>query len=162
LVHRITCKWTIKIRGKTLGDIACVQHGCLSRLAQPIPPVSLNIRQCPDHHSKVTKECLNTTDALWLVKIELINSVLLNHSRHRQKRFEFRSATTWSASWSATAMRGGKCLVKVQVDYVNAHITWPRDANQSVHICAVHINQAAGVVHDRTDFLNVFFKQTQR
>ena len=59
-------------------------------------------------------------------------------------------------------MRSRKRLVQVEMDYVNAHISRTRNAHQCVHVCAIHVNQSTGVMDDTANFLDVFFKESQR
>ncbi len=59
-------------------------------------------------------------------------------------------------------MRRRKRLVQVQMDHVDAHVARPRDADQRIHVGAVHVDQPAGVVNDLADLLDVSFKQSER
>src|SRR5437016_107336 len=84
-----------------------------------------------------------------------------DNPRHGQKRFELLSTTTWAAAGTTTAVRCGKGLVQVEMDDINAHITGPRHPYQRVHVCAIHVNQAARVMYDLADLLNVCFEETK-
>jgi hypothetical protein len=44
---------------------------------------------------------------------------------------------------------------------VDAHIAGPRNAYQRIHVGAVHVNQAAGIVHDLANLFYVSFKEAQ-
>ena len=45
---------------------------------------------------------------------------------------------------------------------INAHVARTRNANQRVHICAVHIYKSAGRVNYFADLPNVLFKNSNR
>ena len=55
-------------------------------------------------------------------------------------------------------MRSRKCFMQVEVHDVDAEIAGACDADERVHIGAVHVDEAAFVVHDAADLANVFFE----
>ena len=59
-------------------------------------------------------------------------------------------------------MRRRESFVQIQMDYIDAHVTGSRDADQCIHVCAVHINQPTGIMNDAANPLNVLFKQSER
>ena len=48
------------------------------------------------------------------------------------------------------------------MDHVDAHIAWSSNANERVHVRAIHVNEATCVMNDLTDLLDVSFEQAQR
>ena len=59
-------------------------------------------------------------------------------------------------------MRSRKRLVQIQVNDVDTHIARPRDANQRVHVRAVHVDQTACFVDDPADLANIPFEKAKR
>ena len=47
------------------------------------------------------------------------------------------------------------------MNHVNAHVARPRDANQRVHVGAVHVHETSRVMNDATNLLDVFLKQAE-
>ena len=45
---------------------------------------------------------------------------------------------------------------------VDAHVTRARDADQGIHVCAVHVNQTTGIMHDATNLFDVSLEQAER
>ena len=52
--------------------------------------------------------------------------------------------------------------MQVKVNYVDAHVTGSSDSDQRIHVGAVHVDEAAGVMDDLTNLLDVSFKQPER
>ena len=48
--------------------------------------------------------------------------------------------------------------MQIEVHDINAKIAGARDANQRVHVGAVHVDKAAFVMHDAADFADVLFE----
>ena len=44
---------------------------------------------------------------------------------------------------------------------VDAHVARTRDANKRVHVCAVHVNEAAGFVDDLADLFDVALEESE-
>ncbi len=80
------------------------------------------------------------------------------------------SATTWKERremlhhadrphpWSAAAVGNCERLVQVEVTDIGAECAWLREADLRIHVCAVHIDLAAGRVHRVADLANRLFK----
>ena len=63
---------------------------------------------------------------------------------------------------TAAAMRRGEGLVQVDVAGVKAHVAGAGNAEQRVQIGAVHVDEAADVVHELRDFGDARFEQADR
>ena len=59
-------------------------------------------------------------------------------------------------------MRSRKRLVKVEVNDVHAHVAGPRDADECVHVGAVHVNETAGFMNDVADLFDVALEESER
>ena len=44
---------------------------------------------------------------------------------------------------------------------VDAHVARARNADERVHVCAVHVDQSAGFVNDVADLLDVPFEESE-
>src|SRR5207253_6000005 len=63
---------------------------------------------------------------------------------------------------TAAAVRSRERLVKIELQHVGAHVARLGDAHERVHVRAVHVDEAALVVHDGGDLLDVFLEKTER
>src|SRR6185503_15171759 len=118
-------------------------------------------RQCAQHHAVVSKECFYSTDRSRLVVVELERRLSgFHNSRHWQKLFELFRAAAWSRAWATAAVRSGKRFVEVEVNNVDAHVAGARDADECVHVGAVHVDEAAGFVNDVANLFDVPLKET--
>ena len=64
-----------------------------------------------------------------------------------------------SGSRTASAVRRGKCLVKVQVDYVKSHISRSHDAHDRVEVGSVVIAQPSRLMDNAGNLQDVFVKE---
>src|SRR4051812_25818196 len=157
-------------------DVASIEHRCLSRLQQTVSAMRKNVSECPQHHSIVAKKRFHSPDRLRIGGIESIDCdpfatapgtdliaavAISNNSWHRKKSLELFRATAGTRAGTTATMRRRKSLMQIQVNYINAHISRPGDADQRVHVGAVHINQAAGLMNDATNFLDVTFEHAE-
>ena len=55
-----------------------------------------------------------------------------------------------------------KRLVQIHVNNIETHVARPDLAEDRIEICAVVIQQAAGIVNQLAHFQNLLFKYTQR
>ena len=62
---------------------------------------------------------------------------------------------------SAAAVRGRECLVKVEMNHIDTHVSRTSLAYERVHVCAVHINKAAGIVQDSADLVDALFENSK-
>ena len=60
------------------------------------------------------------------------------------------------------AVRRGESFMQVDVHDIKTKISWFYDAEQSIEICAIPINQSARVMDDPVDFYDLLFKQSKR
>ena len=63
---------------------------------------------------------------------------------------------------TAAAVRSGKCLMQIEVHDVGAEVARPRDADQRVHVRAVHVELGALGVQNFGDARNVLFEDAER
>ena len=63
---------------------------------------------------------------------------------------------------TSAAVRSGKCFVQIQMHDVGAEIARTRDANQRVHVGAIHVELRALGVQDFRDARYLFFEHAQR
>ena len=59
-------------------------------------------------------------------------------------------------------MRGRKCLVQIQMNYIDSHVSRTGDADQRVHIGSVHVDEPAGSMDGVAYFANVAFENADR
>ena len=45
---------------------------------------------------------------------------------------------------------------------IDAHVSRARDADERIHICAIHVNQSAGFMNYLANLPDVLFKQSER
>src|SRR6185295_20272334 len=97
-------------------------------------------RQRTQHHAVVSEERFHTSDRFRLIVVEAITRIARLHDpRHRQKRFEFLCTATGTATWSTATVWSREGLVKIEMDYVNAHVAGARDTHECVHVRTVHV-----------------------
>src|SRR5437868_14033968 len=72
----------------------------------------------------------------------------------RQERSEMFCHADGTDAWAAAAMWDAEGFVQVQVADVGPDVAWPAKTDLRVHIRAIHVNLAAGGVHDVADFPN--------
>mmetsp|Transcript_28308 Transcript_28308/g.91616 ORF Transcript_28308/g.91616 Transcript_28308/m.91616 type:complete len:458 (+) Transcript_28308:216-1589(+) len=63
-------------------------------------------------------------------------------------------------AWSSTPVRNAEGLVQVQVADVSSDVTRRAEANLRIHVGAVHVDQAAGVVDHLADLYNGVLKHS--
>src|SRR6266850_2353455 len=101
----------------------------------------LNVGKRANHHSKVSIKRFDASDGFWIVAIESKLITVFDNSRSRQERFKFRRTTARSATRTTSAMRCRECLVKIEMNYVDAHVAWPCHTDQSIHVRTVHVDR---------------------
>ena len=70
-------------------------------------------------------------------------AVFFHQHRHGQERLENLLHGYRAGPGSAAAVRRRKCLVQVEVHHVDAHVAGAGDADERVHVGAVHVEQRA-------------------
>ena len=75
---------------------------------------------------------------------------------------QMRGDTDGTDTRSAAAVRDGEGLVQVEVHQVEAQIAGADDAEQGVQVGAVAVHQAAAVVHELDDLLDVLIEEAER
>ena len=53
-------------------------------------------------------------------------------------------AQTRSAAGTAAAMRSRECFMQIQMNHIDAHVARTCNADERVHIRAVHVDESAG------------------
>src|ERR1044072_871169 len=81
---------------------------------------------------------------------------------HWEKRFEFLCTATRATAWTTTAMWGREGLVQVEMDDIDAHVAWTRDADERFHVRAVHVDEPASFMNDVADLFDVAFEEAER
>ena len=77
---------------------------------------------------------------------------LPDNARARETVLKPGSHADWACARTATSVRGGECLVKVQVHDVEAHVAWTDNTQERVHIRSVIVEETAAFVHELGDF----------
>ncbi len=88
--------------------------------------------------------------------------VATNQARLRQERDQVALHRHGTGARAAAAVGRGKRLVQIQVHDVGAEIARTRDADQRVHVGAIHIELRALGMQDFGDARNVLFEDAQR
>ena len=142
----------IVVRLQRLADVVRVQHrvdawrcagrrrrapGCTPARA----PARRSCRRTPAPGRSIAAGCSRTSSFL----PERLQA------RRRQERLEHLLHGHRTRARTAAAVRRGEGLVQVQVHHVDAEIAGPRDADQRVHVGAVHVDQRALRVQDLGD-----------
>src|SRR5262249_33944376 len=60
----------------------------------------------------------------------------------REKRGKMRLDADWPHAGSAAAMRDAEGLVQIEVAHVGAHVSWPRQPDERIHVGASEIHLA--------------------
>src|SRR6185369_17300670 len=77
------------------------------------------------------------------------------------KRFQLVRATAGTGTRAAATMGRREGLMEIQMNYVDAHIAGASNADERIHIGAIHVNQTTGVMNDAANLLNVLLKQSE-
>ena len=91
-----------------------------------------------------------------------VGTVFVQHQRNRHEGQQPLRYAHRSCARTAAAVRGGKGLVQVHVDDVEAHVARAHLAQNRVEVGAVVVGEAARVVNDFLDFGDGFFEHAQR
>ena len=83
-------------------------------------------------------------------------------ARRRQERLEHLLHRHRTGARTAAAVRRREGLVQIEVHHVDAEIAGPRDADQRVHIGAVHVEHGALVVQDLGHAHDVVLEHAER
>ncbi len=81
---------------------------------------------------------------------------------HRQVRQQTLSHSHGAGTGSAAAVRRGECLVQVEMNDVEAHVTGANLAEDGVQVCAVVVEQAAGLTDYIFDLQDPALEYAQR
>ena len=71
------------------------------------------------------------------------------------------SHTYRSCSRATTAVRGGECLVEVEMEDVKAHVSRTYDSHQRVHVGTIVIQQTATFMHKRRNLPDILLEKTE-
>src|SRR5687767_14635600 len=99
---------------------------------------------------------LYAADGVGIVIVQSIASLSFFDPRSRQKWLEIAGAQTRTAARAAAPVRCRECLMQVQMNHINAHVARASNPDESVHVGAVHINEAAGGVNGLAYLFDVF------
>ena len=108
--------------------------------------------------AEVAVESFDAADGLGQIVIPAPEIAVAFETRAGQEGREFLDASNRTGTGTTTAMGGRKCFMQVEVHDVDAEIARVRNADERIHVGAVHVDEAASVVHDAADFANVFFE----
>ena len=146
------------MRFEQRSQIVGVEERVHGGLAETVGTVGHDIGKSADEDAEVAVEGFDAADGLGQIVIPAPEIAVAFETRAGKERRKFLDTSDRTGTGTAAAMRGGKCFMQVEVHDVDAEIARARDANESVHVGAVHIDEAAFVVHDAADFANVLFE----
>src|SRR5712672_857483 len=145
-----------------LADVVGVEHRILGGLPDA-GTIRQNVSEGAHQHSEISGERFYATDGIRPHRLEAKPAAFLFHKdRNRAKRLQDFLHRHWARARTASPVGSRKCFVQIQMHYVYAKIARPRDAGESVHVRAVHIQQRALAVQDLRDFRDALLKNAQR
>ena len=114
-------------------------------------------------HAGIAHEGGKAADALWpvLFRQPAVAPFFTGHEGNGEEGFEALADADRAGAGAAAAMGGGKGLVQVEMDHIEAHVARLDPAQDGVEIGAIVIQQPAGFVHDTLDVLNAFLEHAQ-
>ena len=112
-------------------------------------------------HAEVAKECTHA-DVSFAAGLYLILVTILDHTRLRQELLQPASHADRAASRSASAVRSGESLMKIDVHHVEPHVARAADTKHRVEVCSVIIHQRATVVHHFSNLRYARLEQAER
>ena len=133
----------IVVRFQQLADVVRVQHRIQRRLPQSIAAVRHDVGQRANQHAEIAVECAHTADRLRQIVIPRPAIALRASDAASAETAPALLHRHGPAAGTAAAMRRRKRLVQIQVHHIDAEIARPRDADQRIHVRAVHVDQRA-------------------
>ena len=79
-----------------------------------------------------------------------------------KKRQQDAQHTDRTHARATAAVRNAKSLVQIEMTDISADVAGPAKPDHRVHVCAVHVNLAAVLMHDVAHFANSLFKHAVR
>ena len=132
-------------------QVVGVEHGVLGDAPQAVGPVRADVAVRADQHADVAEEAPHAADRLGPVVVEAVAVAVLDDDGRGQERGQLLGHGDRARAGAAAAVRAAERLVRVEVHHVGAEIAGPGDAEDGVHVRAVEIDQAAGVVDQLGD-----------
>ena len=161
LVHAGSVIGKMEIIPQTFLDVVGIEHRIFADMGEPFCPHGTDVGIGPDNDTEVPVKGEHATDGVRCLVDQVISPVGFFHPGHRQEGFQVFDHSDGAGAGSAAAMGGGKGLVQVEVDDVNAQICRFNNTLDGVHVGTIPIHQSAFGMDDVGDFPQILLKKTQ-
>ena len=143
-------------------QVVGVQHRVLRNGFQPIGAVGADVAVRADQDADVAEEAADAADRFRTLGVQTVTLAVERDDGRRQVIPQLVGDADRARPGSASAMRTGKCLVRIEMHHVGAEIAGTRDAQDGVHVGAVQIDQPAAAVNPSGDLTDLPVEQSER
>src|SRR2546429_565366 len=118
-------------------EVVGIENGALGNMAQTIGPIGANVGVGAHQDAEVAFVGAYLANRLRTCIGPIVALAVLLWQWAGQERNEMRLDADGTSSWSAAAMWCAACLMQIEVDDIEAHIAWSRNAQDGVGVGSI-------------------------
>ena len=165
-VHAGALIGQLKVRFQLVADVVRVHQRIDGGVAEAGSTVGQDVSECTNEHAEVAVESADAADGLGAVVIEMPGGMIgranVLEDRNREERFQVLLDGNGTAAGAAAAVGRAEGLVQIQVHDIDTEIAGAAEANQRVHVRAIHVKHGAFGMQQGGNFGDIRFKDAER